>query len=276
MRSFALSFALIALLGGSGAATAATIQATAEGTIYGITKRDAPAPARSGEVLAAVRFSEGRGVTFEDSCRALAAQTTDGVAASLAECFNHDLAKTDNTLDARTSWDSIVTNTSNRTLHYVYQFRIKGIELALVDLGMRTDQTPLAPSAEYGVEVRLDGNILFESHGLLFGGAGSHVLQEAGTDLGGSFFQQGALLGYRFPTFDGTFSLGFLEPGEDLHVRATLVARTRTRLENTGAAAMIGDPLDMKGDPGIDSDIVPDETVGVETSTFGRVKALFR
>jgi hypothetical protein len=255
---------------------AATIQATAEGTIFGITRRDAPAPAHSGEVAAAVRFFEGRGVTFFDSCRALAGQTDNGVAACLAEGFNELVAKADNTLEARTSWDSVVTNTSSRSLHYVYQFRIKGIELALRDLGMVTDLTPFAPFAEYGVEIKLNGNILFESHGALLGGAGAHVLQETGTDLGGSLFTLGTQFGYRYPIFDGALSLGFLDPGEDLHVQATLVARTRTRLAFTGAKATIGDPLDMKGDPGIDSAIVPDETIGVETSTFGRVKALFR
>lgn len=276
MRSIACCFALFTLLGGSQPAIAATIKATAEGNIYGIIKRDAPAPARSGEVLAAVRFSEGRGIAFDDSCRALAAQTEGGVAASLAECFNELESKADNTLEARTSWDSIVTNNSNRPLHYVYQFRIKGIELVLRDLGMLTDQTPFAPFAEYGVEIRLDGNILFESHGVLVGGAGRHLLQETGTDLGGTFFQLGTLFGYQYPIFDGALSLGFLDPGEDFHVEATLLARTRTRLALTGAMATIGDPLDMKGDPGIDSDIIPDETIGVETSTFGRVKALFR
>jgi len=277
VRSTALaSIAVLALLGGSEPTSAATIQATAEGTIYGITKRDAPAPARSGEILAAVRFDQGRGISFDDSCRALGAQNEGGVSAALAECYNEFLSKTDNTLEGRTSWDSVVANTSNRSLHYVYQFQIKGVELALRDLGMLTDQTPFAPCAEYGVEVRLDGNIIFESHGLLLGGAGAHVLQESGTDLGGTFFSQGTLFGYRFPAFDGAISLGFFAPGETFNVRTALVARTRTRLAGTGAAAKVGDPLDAKDDPGVFGEIITDEPIGVEASTFGRVKALFR
>ena len=276
MRPIIATVTLLALIAGSQPVVAATIQAAAEGTVYGITQRDVPPPARSGEIAAAVRFTNGGGIILADSCRALAGQTEDGVSAALAECFNGFLSKTDNTLEARTSWDSVVVNNSTRPLHYVYQFRIKGIELALRDLGMLTDLTPFAPCAEYGVEIRLDGNLLFESHGLLIGGAGGHVLQETGTDLGGSLFTEGPLFGYRFPVFDGALSLGSLQPGEDFQVTASLVARTRTRLPLTGAAAAIGDPLDMKGDPGIDSEIVPDDVVGVESSTFGRVKALFR
>lgn len=276
MRSTALvSIAFLALLGGS-PAIAATIQAAAEGNIYGLIKRDLPAPSRSGVISAAVRFDHGRGVTFFDSCRALASQSEDGVSATLAECYNEVLAKADNTLEARTSWDSVINNTSNRSLHYVYEFRINGTELALRDLGLLTDLNPLAPCAEYGIEVRLNGNIIFESHGLLLGGAGAHVLQETGTDLGGDFFRLGTQFGYRFPTFDGAISLGFLAPGESLNLTTTLLSRTRVRLALSGAFAAIGDPLDTKGDPGIDSEIVPDETIGVETSTFGQVKALFR
>lgn len=276
MRSIALvSMTLLAALSGSPAG-AATIQATAEGTVYGITRRDVPAPVSDGEISAGVRFLQGHGTTAYDSCRALGAQTGSGIAAALAECYNEVLAQTDNTLEARTLWDSVVVNTSNRTIHYVYEFRIKSVALLLRDLGALTDQTPFAPCAEYGVEVRLNGNPLFESRALLLGGIGAHVLQVTGTDFGGVLFQQGTLLGYRFPIFDGSLSLGFLAPGESLQVTARLVARTRTRLPLSGAIATIGDPLDLKGDPGLRSIIVPDDVIDVEASTFGRVKALFR
>lgn len=276
MRSALVSLVVCALSYGLQPCMAATIHATGQGTVYGFTKRSAQGPANSGELLAAVRFEQGRGTTLEDSCRAIAAQSVNGVASALTECFNSFLAKTDNTLEASTSWDSVVTNTSTRLLHYVYAFRIKAVELSLHDLGMLTDQDPLAPRAQYDVEVRLNGNLIFESHGLLSGGAGGHVLQEQGTDLGGTFFRQGSLFGYRYPTFDGMVSLGFLAPGEQLRVQAKLIARMKSRLAGTGAIAGIGDPLDLKGDPGIDSEIVPDETIAVVPATFGHVKILFR
>jgi hypothetical protein len=279
MRPFVLATtsAILLTVAAPHQSTAATIRAQTNGFVLGQTLVDEQGPATSGELTAHVEFVDGHGINLTGPAYADAGVNDEGRAAVHVEGGYKVTGSLSNRLEASTSWSTTVTNNLGVPQRYLYLFTIDPIQLLLRDdrwnLG---PNSPDAPSAEYGIEVRLDGVVVFSSHATLIGGGASHELRETGTDLGGAFSGDPSSFGYLFDTFHGMVPLGPFQPGASFTVETTLLARTQARLLHTGGVADIGDPLDLKGDPGIDSAIIPDEEVSAEPTAWGALKALYR
>jgi len=156
--------------------------------------------------------------------------------------------------DGSTTWTATVTNNSMLPKSYRYRFFLTPIRIALSSYYTAfSDTDPNAPVASYGVEVRANNVLVFESHAVLRGGILGHTLTETGTDLGGVFSFDGKSgdIWYDFPQFEGVLGVGSVFPGGSITVEAKLLAHTEAREYNSGGTASLGDPLDLKGDPGV-------------------------
>jgi hypothetical protein len=250
------------------------IRAQASGLISGVALADIQGPAGSDSLLASVNW--GPGQSFNDpvgSAAAQAAQAADGRSAVRVEAIpsspNGDFQA------AESRWTGAVTHRGPVASEYVYEFFVDPPRLVL----RNACGNPLPSTlAEYEITVKLDGQTIFQSIATLTGSANNPQLVEVGTDLGGTFFDQPAngLYGYQFSSHDGLLSLGYVEPGQTIHVETTLRVRTEIVEACTGAQANIGDPLDLGGDPGVRGTLFSVGVVGVETSRWSEVKALYR
>jgi len=155
--------------------------------------------------------------------------------------------------DGTTSWTASATNNSAVPTSYRYRFLLHPIRIALFSYAGYSDSDPIAPVASYGVEVRANNVLVFESHATLRGGSISHVLTESGTDLGGvlTIDEKSGTIYYDFAQFQATLGIGTVLPGESITVEAKLIAHTEAHIENSGGTASLGDPLDLKDDPGV-------------------------
>lgn len=177
-------------------------------------------------------------------------------------------------IDAETVWTHTVTNNGGAPVSYRYSFLLNPLSLSIIAPTSADD--PTSPVAAYDFEVRANGVIVFESHAVLKGGGAGHSLTESGTDLGGDVqFSDG--ITYNFPEYQGQVGLGSALPGESITVETKLASRAWIGADFTGAFVDMGDPLDLKGDPGISSNIVEeDDAVAVEAVSWSAAKHLYR
>lgn len=276
MRSIAkgLATALLATMVGTGAAEAVTIEAHVEGSVSSVYHDDSQGPAGSGSLLASQSWGPGQG--FNDptlSARALAAQNDAGVSAVWVEAQpntpNNDYQM------AAARWSETVTHTGAQPAEYVYEFHVNPAHLALKD---QSASGPGNDSASYEMEVRLNGNVVFQSSASLSGPANNPQLTKSGTDFGSTFFDEPSAhtYGYDFQAYDGLLSLGTYLPGQSLTVEVVLRVSNSIVVDGMGAYAGIGDPLDLGDDPGIRNSVFATEFVGVESQAWSGIKALFR
>jgi hypothetical protein len=178
-------------------------------------------------------------------------------------------------IDGPTVWTTTVTNNSSAAASYRYSFLLHPLSLSIIAPSGAED--PASPVAAYDVEVRANGVLVFESHAVLKGGGASHSMTESGTDLGGTVqFSDG--ITYHFSEYLGQVIVGSALPGQSITVETTLAAHTLVGAEFTGAFVSMGDPLDLKGDPGVSSAIVEqvDDPVGVEAISWTKAKHVYR
>jgi hypothetical protein len=278
MRSLLIGFALIVSC--AGGAGAVTISASASGGDASMPITDTDGPAGSGTVFAEVVIPtdafaamEGRSALDETGNSALA---LSGVYASTGKPHLAGIPFPQ-VMDAVTTWSASVTNMSLVPRAYVYRFTLNPFTLRLQDITGLSDSDPTRPLASFDVEVRVNNVLAFEAHALLRGGTSGHVLLESGTDLGGTFSGTEGAVWYDFATFNGSLSAGIVGPNESVTVETKLIAHTECRLVNTGGVVDMGDPLDLKGDPGVAGVFFgEDDAVGVEAATWSAAKRLYR
>jgi hypothetical protein len=175
-----------------------------------------------------------------------------------------------------TAWTTSVTNTGQVPRSYVYRFLLHPFQLLLGLYNTRHPSDPEASEVSFAVEVHANDVLIFEARAALRGGWQGHSLTTSGTDLGGVFGMDEGALWYDFAQYQGAVSAGTANPGETITVEAKLIARTESHLTNGGGSVTMGDPLDLKGDPGVSSVIFDDGTVGVEPATWSAAKRLYR
>jgi hypothetical protein len=276
MRSLLVALALVTI---SQAANAITITATVSGGPANNPVIDVQGPATSGQLLAQVTipvdaFSDMTARAAQDLAGNSALEL-DGVYASSAKPQDAGVFFPQVT-DGVTTWTASVTNNSMVPKRYIYSFALSPIELELINNNVNAAD-PLAPAVSYGVEVRANNVLLFESHALFKGGGLGHVLIETGTDLGGVFSINEGTLQYDFASFQGVLDVGTAQPGATITVEAKLIGHTEAHRDYSGGEVDVGDPLDLKNDPGIFSVIFgEDDEVGVAPVSWSAAKHLYR
>jgi hypothetical protein len=249
------------------------IQAQVNGLVPGVPRADLQGPATSGSLLATVLMPEASSFDGLGPAFGRAAQNDAGVAGVRAEvkCTSVGTA----TVDSRSSWTATAINTTNRLVEFIYSFVIDAPRLALLD---PSGTSAVPAEASYDVNVKRGALTLFSSQAVLRGGRFAYLLKETGTDLGGAFFGTpgSGPFGYLFAPYHGVLSLGFYQPGGSVTVVASLRVASSAGNPTTGGRAEIGDPLDLSGDPGLNSIITLGEPVAVTRSTWGAVKGMYR
>jgi hypothetical protein len=276
MRSIAIGFATacLATMAGTGAAQTVTIQANVEGSVSGVYLDDSQGPANSGSLLASQSWGPGQGFTDPVlAARALAAQNDAGVSAVWVEAVPN--TPNGDYQHAETHWSETVTHSGAEPSEYVYEFHVSPPHLALKD---NTEGGPGNDSVTYEMEVRLNGNVIFQSSATLSGPENNPQLVKGGTDFGSTFFTQPSAhtYGYDFQAYDGLLSLGSYLPGQSLTVEAVLRVSNQINQCGIGAYASIGDPLDLGDDPGFRNNLFSTTFVSVESKPWSGIKALYR
>lgn len=262
---------LTVILAGSAGAT--TITATCSGGHPSAPVVDSAGPAESGAILAEVSVPIGNDMVMVG--RAAADIAGNAALASEALYAVSEIAPWPQVIDGETVWTTTVTNNASAPASYRYSFLLHPLALSIIAPTGADD--PASPVAAYDVEVRANGVLVFESHAVLKGGGESHSMTESGTDLGGTVqFSDG--ITYHFSEYHGQVALGSALPGQSITVETTLVAHTEIGAAFTGAFVSMGDPLDLKGDPGVSSSVVAqvDDSVGVDATSWTKVKHLYR
>jgi len=179
--------------------------------------------------------------------------------------------------DAATIWSSTITNLGALPKSYLYSFLLSPFSLTLGDISGLSDTDPDFALASFSVEVRANNVLIFEAHATAKGGTVHDVLVETGTDLGGVRSSTEGSVSYNFSQFQAQMSAGTAGPGESITVETKLIAHTESRWANTGGIVAMGDPLDLKGDPGVSSVIFqPDDSVGIAPASWSAAKRLYR
>lgn len=180
-------------------------------------------------------------------------------------------------MDAATIWSSTITNLGALPKSYLYSFHLSPFNLTLGDITGLSDADSVFALASFSVEVRANNVLVFEAHATVKGGTVHEVLTETGTDLGGSRSSTEGSVSYAFDQFQGQLPVGTAGPGESITVEAKLIAHTESRWANSGGIVGMGDPLDLKGDPGVASVVFEEDgTVGVAPVSWTAAKRLYR
>lgn len=72
-------------------------------------------------------------------------------------------------------------------------------------------------------------------------------------------------------------AVGSAGPGESITIEAKLIGHTKATFDGSGGGVSMGDPLDLKGDPGVSSVIFrEDEQVGAAPVSWSAAKHAYR
>jgi len=261
------------------ASGAATISTSASAGFAASPVTDADGPAISGQILS-------EAITPVDAITNMTARSAldvDGNSAVSLEgvyipSSKPHLAGSDfpQVTDAVTTWTSTVTNNSDASHPYFYSFLLHPITLTNYDNSIpNTD--PLATVTSFAVEVRANGNLVFEAGALLKGSFNGRSLTKFGTDLGGVFGNNEFAIFYGFAQYQARIPVGSVAPGESITIEAKLIAHTEATFNGSGGNVSMGDPLDLKGDPGVSSVIFSiDDSVDAAPVSWSTAKRLYR
>ncbi len=254
-------------------AHALEIEAHSQGQAGANTQQDDQGPAASGSLFASSTFAGTTLIGGGGPAAALAAQDDLGFAAVRVDgaCNGHERLS----MQSSTRWHGSKTNQSDHPIEYLYEFHITAPKLTLYELNALG---AAAATVTWTINVQFGSQTLFAASATLTGGSHSFVLQETGTDLGGRFFSNPVThtFGYDFSPFDGALSLGFFDPGSGPEVETTLSTSLVCSEPGDGARGEVGDPLKLGGDPGMSSQIIESEVVGVTTATWSAIKGFYR
>ena len=218
----------------AGPVAAASIQTLAEAHFEGVDASDPQGPASVGSLSSSVSASGGNADAFQD-INGVAAVRVDGGSAN---------GQPGNTLLARSTWSDTITNTSAIAQHYVASLSIPQIVLHISGSGFSLVPGDQLKSS-YAITLDINGLDKFTSSALLHSGNPGHVLEVAGTDLGG--VKDANAIRYTFAPFTGSLDLGTFAPN------ASFVAtyRLESAIDIPGfevfADSRIGDPLAING-----------------------------
>lgn len=270
----------LALVVAAGPASAATITANSGGGPFDNPATNPAGPVDSGELLSETIIPTD---AFGGMTARAAIDISGNAAVKLQGIYvvtgKPHLAGTTfpQVTDAVTTWTSTVTNASVQPQSFLYSFLLHPFQLVLGDITGISDQDPNYALSSFAVEVRANGVLVFEAHATLKGGTAHHVLTETGTDLGGVFGGTEGLVIYDFSQYAAQVGIGSAGPGESITVEAKLIAHTESRWDNTGGLVTMGDPLDLKGDPGVSAVIISqDDNVGVAPVSWTAAKRFYR
>jgi|CXWL01.1.fsa_nt_gi hypothetical protein len=277
MRSLLIGLALTAA---TVPASAVTITATSGGGAASAPVTNIDGPVNSGQV-----FSET--IIPTDAFANMEARGALDIAGNAAVALNGTYTQTGKPhlagidfpqiTDAATIWSSTVTNLGALPKSYLYSFLLSPFHLTLQDIAGISDTDPDFALASFSVEVRANNVLVFEAHATAKGGTVHDVLIETGADLGGVRSSTEGSVSYNFDQFQGQLSAGTAGPGESITVETKLIAHTESRRANTGGIVAMGDPLDLKGDPGVSSVVFEEDgSVGVAPASWSAAKQLYR
>jgi hypothetical protein len=255
------------------AARALVIEAHTQGQAGANAQHDDKGPAGSGSLLASSLFAGPSVIGGGGPAEAHAAQNDQGVAGVRVDgaCTGPGRLS----LQSSTRWHGSAVNQGDHPIEYLYQFHITAPRLTLYELN------PLGAAAStvtWTIDVHFGNRSLFAASATLTGGSHSFLLQKTGTDLNGRFFSNPAThtFGYGFSGFDGLVSLGMFDPGHGPDVDTILSVSLLCNETGDGARGEIGDPLDLGGDPGLNSVIIETDAVSVAPATWSAIKGFYR
>ena len=136
------------------------------------------------------------------------------------------------------------TNTTGAAADFFFTFSILGPRLEIRDssqAGLNMHSVG-APDASYTAQIQVNGDPIWRSFAELYGGRNGHLLFEEDTDLGGTRYGTGGLIGYQFSNYGNTLPLGTFANGETITVEAVLQVDLSSAWLDLGALAQIGDP----------------------------------
>jgi hypothetical protein len=145
------------------------------------------------------------------------------------------------------------TNTLSSDVALTYHFFLDELQLIVADYAGAAAGVPGAPQVSYDMEILGNGSSLWSSSATLEGGMGGLLLTEAGTDLGGTYFDEYGLFGYNFDFYSDILNLGTLGSGESYDIVATLAVSITTAPFELGGKAGFVDPGGFLGLEGFQS-----------------------
>ncbi|RMF87564.1 MAG: PEP-CTERM sorting domain-containing protein [Nitrospirae bacterium] len=149
-------------------------------------------------------------------------------------------------------------------MNWLYDLSLPGPHLEIADFAGVSDADPSAMRASFQYQLTLASNggppaTVWDIGYELVGGIGGHVLNQTGADtLAATPFDMGSGdFGYDFDPLFADLT-GSAAPGETITLVASLKATVVTPGFETGAAAWIGDPLDLGNQYSASLTLVPE------------------
>jgi len=215
---------------------------------------DTLGPVNTGSLLSEVIVpaTDGSNILTSGPAYARAAANDTGAAAVGIEGAFFSGDPIHRSLAATSSLVTELTNTTGGAASFAYDFFLPGPRLTVVDFVGISDATNPGTQAFFDFSISLDfgsgfGPASVTSYGILNGGIDGHILETDGTDPLGSTYFTGStnnIFGYQFDDLNDTVT-GLLAKGETVRVKSEMFVFLMSPSGETGAAASIGDPLDL-------------------------------
>jgi len=255
-------------------ASAQSVSSLVEGNNNGVVTSDPQGPS-STVVTSSLSFPGSATIDFSQDGFGEAVQRPDGVGAVLVDALFAN-GQPGNSALAQTTWTETATNLSGVPTAYTFDFLITPASLRIGDFAGLEETDIQRPDVSFLATIRVDGVPVFVAGANLIGGSVSHVLNETGTSLSPTFVGGGTVFGYDFQGFADTLDLGAVAPGASITVEYEMIARVDTPGFEAGGRAQLGDPFDLDGTPGFSGSLTPGGPVSNESSSWGRIKSLYR
>jgi len=199
---------------------------------------------------ALVPSSDGTGLGFSGPGFAKAANFS-GITAVKAEALFFSGQGVDHTVHAQATFSETVTNGEGGARDFFYNFKVVAPNLLLVDFAGASPGQPGAPTATYNVEVKVDGNTLFNSAATFNGGINGVVLTKTGVDFGSTItgMNGDSIREAQFNDHSGNLFLGNFAKNDSFIFETLIEVSVSAFGFELGGQAFVGDP----GDIGVDS-----------------------
>ncbi len=212
---------------------------------------DPKGPTSLGSILSLVEDPSGTSVDFSSQAAVASAAADDTGSSAVSVNGLYTSGPNINDLYAEATFTEMFENTSKVVQNFDYSFTLNGPRLTIGDFTGFSDTSIPTIKSDYEFFVLVDngGTIdLLDSFAELKGGNNGHNLDVGGTNpLGSTFFADSPFeFGYQFDNLADSIS-GTILPGDTLTIVSQISAIVETPGFETGAAAAIGDPLNLTG-----------------------------
>lgn len=150
-----------------------------------------------------------------------------------------------NAFHAASSWSETFTNATGSPQAYTFDFHISGGEMGFFE----SCACPLTLTAQYRIDILLDGSSIWHSAAVLNGNSGGHTLvsDPTGTELAALFSGGDPTWPtlYTFSPFDGVLALGTYAGGDSFNLEYLMNVEAFGGGFEMGAFARFGDPLNI-------------------------------